>query len=202
MGSLRVEVIDNARRYGLVTRLLHWTMAALFAWQFTGMILKYVLGRVPLMAFWVGTHASVGALLALLILIRIAWALAQRGHRPAYDAGLLGRLAAGGHLLMYVLMLVVPTLGLLRLIGGERPVALFGMALRPGLAQEIGWMTAPANMIHAPLAWTLLALILGHVAMVLVHRFVWRDDTLARMAGGTAGPATASVSRSSAPTLH
>lgn len=181
-----MKLTDDALRYGLVSRVLHWGMAALFAWQFTGMILKYVLGRVPLMAFWVGTHASVGTLLFLLILLRAGWALAQRRHRPVYEAGLFGRLAAAGHLVMYGLMLIVPVLGVLRMIGGERPVALFGIAIRPGREQEIGWLTAPANLIHGPLAWTLLVLIVGHVAMVLLHRFAWRDDVLSRMAGGPA----------------
>ena len=179
-----MKLTDDPRRYGLVSRLLHWTMAALFAWQFAGMALRLMLGRVPLMAFWVGTHASVGTLLFVLIVLRLGWALAQKRHRPAYEPGPLGRLAAGAHLLIYALMLIVPTLGLLRLFGAERPVALFGIAIRPGLDREIGWMTAPANLAHGLLAWLLLALIVGHVAMVLVHRFVWRDDVLARMASG------------------
>ncbi|HWK42476.1 MAG TPA: cytochrome b [Croceibacterium sp.] len=174
---------DSAQRYGLITRTLHWTMAALFAWQFTGMVLKYVLGRVPLMAFWVGTHPSVGTLLFLLILIRVGWALGQKRQRPSYGEGIVGNLAKAGHLAMYVLMIVVPTLGLLRMLGDVRPVSLFGVMLSPGGGAEVPWMTAPANLVHGILAWVLLALIVGHVAMVIVHRFVWRDDTLSRMIG-------------------
>jgi cytochrome b561 len=158
-------------------------MAALFAWQFTGMVLKQVLGRVPLMAFWVGTHPSVGTLLLLLILLRLGWALSQRRGRPAYGAGLVSRAAKAGHVTMYVLMLVVPTLGMLRMLGDIRPISLFGIALRPGGGQEALWMTTPANLVHGVLAWLLLALIVGHVAMVLIHRFVWRDETLGRMIG-------------------
>ena len=87
---------------------------------------------------------------------------------------------------MYVLMLVVPTLGLLRLIGDVRPVSLFGIMIRPERAQEVTWLTAPANLVHGTLAWLLLALIVGHVTMVVVHRFFWRDDTLGRMIGRAA----------------
>ena len=64
---------------------------------------------------------------------------------------------------MYVLMLVVPTLGLLRLIGDVRPVSLFGIMIRPERAQEVTWLTAPANLVHGTLAWLLLALIVLYV---------------------------------------
>lgn len=171
------------QRYGTFTRILHWTMAALFAWQFAGMVVKVVVGRHPVTGFMVGTHASVGALLFLLVLVRIGWALANRRQRPPYDDGPIGKLAALGHFAMYVLMVVVPGLGLLRLLGDERPGSLFGFVLRPGGRPPVEWMTAPANAVHSTLAWLLLALIAGHIAMVLVHRFVWRDDTLARMIG-------------------
>jgi cytochrome b561 len=174
---------DSAQRYGLVTRTLHWIVAALLAWQLTGMILKNVLGRVPLMKFWVGTHASVGTLLLVLILIRVGWALAQKRSRPSYGEGFVGTLAKVGHAAMYILMVVVPTLGFLRMLGDVRPVSLFGVMLRPGGGAEVPWMTGPANAVHGTLGWLLLALIVGHVAMVFVHRFVWRDDTLGRMIG-------------------
>ena len=178
---------DNTLRYGTTTRWLHWIMAALFVWQFTGMGLKHLLGRVPLTAFWVGTHPSVGSLLLLLIFLRLGWALSQRRRRPSYGPGLVGKAAKAGHAAMYALMLVVPTLGMVRMLGDVRPISLFGLALRPGSGQEVAWMTAPANLVHGALAWTLLALIAGHVLMVIVHRFVWHDETLGRMIGHDPG---------------
>ena len=61
------------------------------------------------------------------------------------------------------------------------------MSGRIGVKTKRTTPIAPANAAHGLLAWTLLALIAGHVAMVLLHRFLWRDGTLARMAGR--GPA-------------
>lgn len=81
----RLNIIhDTPARYGVVTRALHWVMAALFAWQFAGMIVKNIVGRSPLTAFLVGTHASVGTLLMLLLLVRGMWGLYNLGRRPAY----------------------------------------------------------------------------------------------------------------------
>lgn len=174
---------DSATHYGLVSRALHWAVAALLAWQFTGMVLKYILGRVPLMAFWVGSHPSVGTLLLVLILARVSWALVQRRQRPPYHAGTLGRLAAAGHAVLYALMLAVPALALLRQFGTGRGVRLFGVQVQAATGARVDWMVLPGDLLHRYLAWLFLALIAGHVAMVLVHRFRWRDDTLARMAG-------------------
>jgi cytochrome b561 len=44
-------------------------------------------------------------------------------------------------------------------------------------------MTAPASAAHGLLGWVLLALIVGHIAMVLLHRWVWKDDVAQRMVG-------------------
>lgn len=176
--------LDTPQRYGLVSRALHWGMAALFAWQFTGMAVRILVGRHPVTAFMVGSHASIGTLLMLLVLLRGAWGLANAHRRPRHAPGLMGRLATAGHLLLYVMMLVVPSLALLRAAGGGRGLAFFGIPVfSPFQGGPVGWMVAPANAAHGLLAWTLLALVAGHVLMVVVHRWLWRDDVLQRMAG-------------------
>lgn len=174
---------DSADRYGTVTRVLHWTVAALILLQFGGMILKGVVGRTPLMGLWVGSHGSIGMLLLALALLRLSWAIGQRRRRPPYQAGPIGGLAKLGHRALYALLLIVPALAVLRMIGGERPIKLFGATLRGPQAGQIEWMTAPANLLHGTLAWALLALIAGHVVMALVHQFVWKDGTIGLMLG-------------------
>ncbi len=174
---------DTPERYGLVSRLLHWLMAAILLWQFTGMILRLILGRTPLMAFWVGTHQSIGTVLLALILLRLAWAWGNRGRRPAQERNGVGRAARLGHAALYALMAIIPALGLLCAFGNGRGYAFFGHQIVPRTGQRIEWMSAPADLLHGKLAWLLLALILGHVAMALLHHFVWRDGLLLRMAG-------------------
>lgn len=120
---------DTPARYGRVTRLLHWTIAALILWQFLGMAIKLALGRGPVSGFFVGLHQPVGAVLFALIVLRVAWALLNRRRRPDHGAGLVGTAARLGHLALYALMLAVPSLALLRAWGAERAFQPFGVRI-------------------------------------------------------------------------
>lgn len=78
-------------------------------------------------------------------------------------------------------MLLVPALALLRQYGSDRPFRFFGVELLPGRLEKIEWMMAPANLLHGWAGWALLTLIFGHILMVVVHRYVWRDGLADRM---------------------
>lgn len=174
---------DTTQLYGRVTRLLHWSIAALMLWQFTGMGLRLMLGKTPLVGFFVGTHQKVGTVLFVLILLRVVWALANRRHRPDHGAGVLGLAARLGHLALYAVMVLVPALALIRAWGSERAFAPFGFQIFPAQTPEVAWTVTLGDLLHGELAWLMLALIAGHVLMVCLHEGLWRDGTLARMAG-------------------
>ena len=178
--------LDTPARYGLVTRLFHWSIALLFAWQFAGMGVKLVLGRHPLTAFLVGTHKPIGTVLMLLIAARALWAFSQWKRRPPHPDTWIGKAAAAGHALLYALMLYIPAVALLREYGSGKGFSVWGIPLFAERGQEIAWMLAPGNASHGLLAWVLLAVVGGHVAMVVLHHWWWRDDTLARMTGPVA----------------
>lgn len=173
-------VKDSQQRYGLVSRALHWGMAALLGWQFFTTLVRVLLEDSALDTFAWGTHKTIGTLLMVLIILRLFWALANRLHRPPS----LSRLALLGHLGLYALMLVVPLLALLRQYGSGRELTVLGWQLMPGFDGRIEWMMAPANLLHGWLGWLLLAMILGHVGMTFHHRrSATQEDVLPRMAG-------------------
>jgi cytochrome b561 len=181
---MAIGVSDTPERYGLVSRALHWSMAALFAWQFLGMALDRIAEDSALANFLKATHSPFGFLLFVLVAIRAAWAFRARRARPPYETGLLGLAARAGHLALYALMIIVPLLALLRSYGSGRGLNAFGLVqIIPSTGARIDWMVAPASALHGPLAWALLALIGGHIAMVFVHRELLRDNVLAKMAG-------------------
>lgn len=179
-----MQIFDSPSRYGSVSRLFHWTVAALILWQIVSMIAKNLLGRESALGgFMAGSHASVGVLVLVLVWLRVLWALVNRQRRPADGNGLLGVAAKAGHLALYVLMLFVPTSAFLRAMGSDRPFSVFGIQLSAGRpeGQQIEALTSAGNL-HGEMGWLLAVLILGHVVMAVFHSAVLKDRTIARMA--------------------
>ncbi len=172
--------MDTPERYGLVSRLLHWTMAYLLIWQFVVILAWRLFGDTE----WVRTvtslgpgHGTVGLLVIVLVVIRAIWWTVNRNHRPVQSPGWSGRVAATVHMTFYILTFAIPLIALLRTYGS-------GKGWDPWVAStgvEIPWMVALGDLLHGVLAWFLSILIGGHVVMALVHRFVWKDATLRRM---------------------
>ena len=171
-----MTLLDGKEKYGLVSRLLHWGMAALMAWQFTGMILLAILGKTPLVKFFLGTHGNIGVLLLTLAALRAIWALSNASRRPAA----INTMARLGHLALYGLLLIIPTLSLIRSYGSGREFSPFGIPFW-GASEKIEWMVDLGDLLHGELAWVLLALIAGHIVMAMWHRTVKRDQVWERM---------------------
>lgn len=108
--------------------------------------------------------------------------MANFGHRPQSRGSLAG-LAHSGHLLLYALMVIVPTLGLFGQYGSGKDFSPFGVLLFTGARQHIDWMISLGKVVHSYSGWILLALIAGHVFMVALHQVVLRDEVLSRMLG-------------------
>ncbi|WP_320188845.1 cytochrome b [Agrobacterium rosae] len=174
--------LDTPRRYGLISRTLHWTMAYLLIWQFVVILTWRLFGDRE----WVRTvtllgpgHGTVGLLVIVLVVIRAIWWTVNRNRRPVQSTTTAGHAAVVVHASAYLLMFGIPTLALLRAYGsgkGWEPWI-------PASGVEVSWMMAPADRLHSLLAWGLSVLIAGHVTMALVHRFALNDQTLGRMAG-------------------
>jgi cytochrome b561 len=174
---------DTSEVYGRMSRLLHWTIAVLVLYQFTGMGLRVLFGKQEWISPFVTFHQPVGTILFVVVAIRAAWALSNRGSRPAHGRHFWGRAASLGHGLLYVVMLAVPAIALIRAYGNNREFAPLGFTIFPAQEPPVTWMVDLGGALHGELGWLLGILILGHVVMVGVHESMWRDGTLARMLG-------------------
>lgn len=183
--------LDSPRAYGRISRLLHWAMALLFLWQFAGMVLKLALGWSPRDSWIVGTHTHVGFVLLVLMVVRALWAFFNMSKRPSHGTGFVARCASLGHFGLYLLMLLVPLSALLRAWANGRGFQLFNAIpiLAPGETHPatLNFINSTRESIgfsvHGLLGWLLLLLIVGHIAMVIVHQWLWRDGTLNKMLG-------------------
>lgn len=140
---------DDATRYGTISRLFHWGMAFLIAWQ----LLRFF-DRISEGEHWVGRnlvpwHVSIGSLLLLLVVLRIAWALTQKDRRPEQDPA-TAVLVRAGHLLLYAAMVLMPMTGAMTMVGKGYGWSPFGIEL-VAKGEKIPWMAALGS-VHSPLA--------------------------------------------------
>lgn len=169
---------DSPERYGLVTRLLHWSMAVLVLLQFVKFGDRLGQGRYWLVETVGGWHTTVGTLLLVLVLARIVWAFVQRRNRPVNDPA-LAIFVTTGHVLLYAALLALPILGMLIMLGGGYGHEAFGIGLFPP-GEEVDWARMWGSL-HSPLAWLLAIAVVVHVAAAVYHHLVRRDGVLRRM---------------------
>lgn len=171
---------DNSTRYGTISRLLHWSMALLLLIQFASALVHLLAEDARDNLLW-AAHKPLGFLLLALVAVRVLWALANHARRPASVSGM----ATLGHLGLYALAVAVAALALARQYGSGRSFEPFGLPLFAGFeGEEIAWLVAPGNLLHSWLGWLLLAMIVGHIAMVVIHRrSPGHTDVLPRMLG-------------------
>jgi cytochrome b561 len=177
---------NTVDRYGLVSRFLHWAMALLILVMIgLGTYMTDLAREDPLRAQLYSMHKAVGVTILGLAIIRILWILVSRP--PVMPAALqrwevvLAKSTVG---LLYLLMLATPIAGYLMSNTGGKPVSYFGLFELPTLLGENHDLHEALEEVHEILAFTILALVILHVAGALKHRFMDKDpdaDVLKRM---------------------
>lgn len=161
----RESEMTNQLRYSNLQILLHWAIAALIlASWFTGDGMGRALStRLDSGATGLAdntVHVWIGLIVFALILARACLRMVQGA--PGAISGssaMMTSLAKWGHRLIYLLMVLVPTLGILAWYG------------------HIGAL----GEVHETLANALMLVALGHAAAAIWHQFIKRDGTLERM---------------------
>ncbi len=168
--------------YDRPARALHWIIAlAVLAMIPAGLVM--IRDGIPrglqdtLFIF----HKNTGTLILLAMLVRAAWRAAHppppRPALPRWQA----RAATLNHAALYVLLVVMPVSGYVRVRAGGFPIeALDAMGL-PGLVPRSDALAEAAQSVHYVAAWALIAAVALHVAAALHHGIVRRDGIVARM---------------------
>lgn len=169
--------------YGLVSRTLHWLLAALLlAVLVLGLVVEDM-AKGPLRAATMNWHQSLGFLVLVLVAVRLLWRLVNPLPQPL-GAGLAGRLAVLMHWVLYALMIAQPLSGWLLIQAEGHELALFGRMPLPALVAESEVLEEVMEALHGGIWVVLATAALGHVAAALKHHFIDRDRTLTRMLRG------------------
>jgi cytochrome b561 len=182
---------NTKQSYGALTKICHWLIVGLFAFQFAAASVMLRLGpdETFLGATQAGTynwHKSIG-LVALLVAIVRLWNRRQ-GELPPW-APTLGageqRFIHRAEQVLYTAMLLMPISGFVYVMAGGYGVHLFGTwHLRnpiPPALQAWKPLALAAKWVHIACGWALLLALAGHIGLVLRHQLVLKDGLLDRM---------------------
>lgn len=174
---------DPLRRYAISAIAFHWITAALVLLQIYLGLSFADMAKGPQRTELFTWHKSVGALILLLTLARLAYRLANAPPPFPPELPRWERIVAvWNHRLFYFLLIVLPLTGLVAVSAyatGPTTPLIGGIPLPviPGISKGTSEMS---GAVHSVLAWSLIVLLVLHVGAALKQQFY---DRPGRMAG-------------------
>jgi cytochrome b561 len=129
-----------------------------------------------------GLHKATGILVLFLGIMRISWRLSHIA--PALTARMpvwQRKAAHAVHFLLYAIMLMMPLTGWLISSSAGISVSFFGLFTMPDLISPNESLVEVFEEMHEFLAFTLIGLITLHVAAVVQHYVMYKENILRRM---------------------
>ena len=170
--------------FGVVSRLLHWTMAL-------GVIVMLALGnrlanlQPDLSTLYLyGAHKTLGMTILSLALLRLIWHRISPPPAPMGAPNLwANRAARAAHIMIYVLLIAIPTSGWIASSATGIDVLIFDRWVIPPIAPVSELWEKRGFAVHGILTKALFGLILVHI-LGAMKREIGGDGTLTRMISG------------------
>jgi cytochrome b561 len=172
----------SSPRYTPAARALHWIVAVSVIGQ---LALGFWMIDLPntggVQAKWFNLHKSIGIILGLVILLRLAWRLTHPApplpaHIPAWQR----TTAKIVHAAIYACLVVIPLSGFIGSSVTRYPIRFFGYPL-PRWAAESPELKELCSQVHYTAIVILIVLVVVHIGKVLKHLLIDRDDVFQRM---------------------
>lgn len=184
------ETADATFHYDRAQRLFHWAMAGIILAAIgLGIYASYLPAGTSPRRELLDLHKSLGMSAAVLLVLRLAYRL--HAGEPPYRQP-LGRAthvgARVGHLGLYAFMLFMPVSGYLYSGAGGYSLPWFGLFSWPRFVPLDKGLAQTGYELHRFGAWGIAGLLVLHVAAVVWHRWVKRDEVLSRMWPGSQPP--------------
>ncbi len=192
-------VLESARVYDPVLRVLHWVNALLImALLASGLVTWF--GEAGETSAWLHEwHGWLGAALAVAFSARIAWGLAGPGHARFADmwqpaawlaSAKNGRLFSTPERFGHHPTASLAYLGLYTLLAGLIMTGLVLLAIKQGqgpLSHWLGWHVdyqSLPSLLHEVAAWTVLGFVVLHLAALILHPLLHRVPVAQAMLTG------------------
>lgn len=170
-------------RYGNAARLLHWLMAVLVLITLpVGVLMtQSAIDRDLQNALFI-YHKNVGVCLLVMVMLRL---VVRWRHPPPAVPGSLppwqARAAGTTHRVLYLLLLIVPVAGFVRVQAGGYPIEMLDALGMPFLVPRSDDLAEQAKSVHYWAGLVIMGFIAMHIAAALFHGVVKRDGVFRRM---------------------
>ncbi|WP_432464669.1 cytochrome b [Agarivorans sp. QJM3NY_33] len=178
-----MKIKNSTSHFGMISKLFHWLMAALFIAQIGIALYMDEMQRGPDKWEMIGLHKAIGVLLLLCVLARIVWHRISAAPVPL-GMGLMLSLAKLGHHALYLLMLIMPISGVIMSVSGGHNINFFDFFTISGWAEKSPTINSISGTIHEVAATVLYLVLAAHILAALYHHFVVKDETLKRITSG------------------
>lgn len=170
---------------------LHWLIAVVLLGQFAfGLALEDIPRGTPERGYVVNLHKSIGILIGLLILLRLAWRLTHKPPPlPDTMAPWQRRAAWFSHAALYTCMVALPLSGYLASNFSRHGIKFFNTVRWAPWGPDDKTLYAIFNGAHHVAALLLAIFVTVHVLAVAKHMLIDRDRLLLRMWPQRAAPA-------------
>lgn len=177
---------NTQNSYGSIAKGFHWLLFLMMTFSVVAgnFLASLPKGQEKFEA--AGMHKSFGAVILMLIILRLAWRLMNETPKdPEGTSKTQSLMARTMHWVLYGLMFAQPLSGIFMSQAAGFPVNFFGMFEFPVLLSKNPDMAAFFLSAHRTI-WIVLAItVIGHIGAAMQHHFVKKDVTLKRMVFGT-----------------
>ena len=180
-------LIGNTRqRFGLLSRLLHWSIALLIL----GLVwLGWYMVDLTYYDKWYNAslhyHKSLGMLALALAALKFVWQIITPVPKPLPELKKWEKTSSTiMHYTLWGMMFLIPASGYLISTSAGKPIELFNWFAIPAVVTVDEQLRELAIAVHYYLAYLVLLLVAGHAGAALKHQFINRDSTLRRMLWG------------------
>jgi len=173
---------EHAFRYGALARLFHWiTVIMVISMVPAGIAMTRISGG-SLQNTLFDFHRSVGVVLMVLTLVRLAYRLAKPPEPLPSSIALWQRMAAkAAHAFIYIFLIINPFVGWVATSAYGAAIPVFGLFTMPALLEKDRELSSQLFLIHEVLGIMFVLTIVVHIGAALYHHFVLEDNVLRRM---------------------
>lgn len=172
----------TTQRYTGVAIGLHWLIGLMIVTSLGVGLYMVGLSLSPDKLRLYSWHKWAGVTIFMLVLVRSLWRLTHAAPPLPDDMPVWQRkVAEATHYALYALMIVIPLTGWLMSSAKGFQTVYFGVVLIPDLLAKNEGLGETLALVHRYLNYSMIGLVIAHIAAALKHYFIDKDDILRRM---------------------